>query len=147
MSTYERAEGELEPPLAAIFTDRESAHAALEALYRAGFRRFWRGQTPDTPPAGEPTIEAETAGGFMEALGRFVRGDESRDQALHDALITHGLDELQARRIEAAIAPGNAVVLVDGEYDPALALRILSGGGGRLESRTPAANSPSLGDR
>lgn len=140
MSTYEVTDDAAEP-IVAVFPDGESANAVLEALHRAGFRRYWLGLTrPDTPPEGEPQIATENAGGLLAALGRFLGGDES--EALRDALVTHGLDEAQARRLEGGIAPGNAVVLVDGEYDPALAIRILESGGGRLEPSAEVANTP-----
>ena len=104
----------------------------------------------DTAPGEEPLVEADSAGGFMEALGRFLGGDASRAGTLYEALVRHGLDETAAGDIDAEIDPGNAVVLVDGEYDPAQAMRILEASGGRLELRSktgpPDAERVDAGD-
>ena len=144
MSTYDPSDDAAAPTIAAIYIDRESAHDALDGLHRAGFRRVWLGVTrTDTTAADEPLVEPDNAGGFMEALGRFFSGDASRAGTLHDALVRHGLDEAQARRIDAEIDPGNAVVLVDGEYDPAQATRILETSGGAL---VPQSDRGAAGD-
>ena len=135
--SYDAPDDDAAPIVAATFIDRESAHDALSKLHRAGFRRVWLGVTrADTPDGDRPRIETENAGSFMEALGRFFSGEESRGHALHEALVTHGLSEAHARRIDDTISPGNAVVVVDGEYDPARAMRILRESGGELESNS-----------
>jgi len=133
MSTYDQTYADA-GTVAAVFTDRESARDALAQLHEAGFHHVWLGVTQtDIDDAGEPTLESGGAGGFMETVGRFFSGEGSHGQALHEALVHHGLTEQQARRIDATIAPGNAVVTVDGNDDPGEAMRILRQSGGRFE--------------
>jgi uncharacterized protein (TIGR02271 family) len=124
MSDYDSTYGSGAQNVAGIFIDRESAHDALTELHHAGFRRVWLGVT--RAEAGETTIEAENAGGFMEQMGRFFSGEDSRGQALHAALTAHGLTDEQARGIDAQIAPGNAIIIVDGENDVVEATDIIA---------------------
>ncbi len=139
MSTYDPNYGSGAQNLAGIFIDRDSAHDALTELHHAGFRRVWLGVT--RAEAGETTIESENAGGFMEAMGRFFSGEESRGATLAEALVSHGLSEAQAREIDAQITPGNAVVIVDGENDVAEATAILEETGGKLSRSTATAGA------
>ncbi|MBC5802232.1 MAG: YsnF/AvaK domain-containing protein [Candidatus Eremiobacteraeota bacterium] len=138
MSTYDQTYADA-GTVAAVFPDRDSARDALAELHDAGFHRVWLGVThPNLDDGGEPTLESESAGGFLESVGRFFSGEGPHGQALHDALVHHGLSEQQARRIDATIEPGNAVVTVDGNDDPGEAMRILRQSGGRFEgSGTP----------
>ena len=147
MTNYDSTYGSGARNIAGIFLDRDSAHDALTELHHAGFRRVWLGVT--RAEAGEMTIESENAGGFMEAMGRFFSGEESRGSTLAEALVAHGLSEAQAREIDAQIVPGNAVVIVDGENDLAEATTIIEETGGKLSGTTaPALAQPaSLGAR
>jgi uncharacterized protein (TIGR02271 family) len=146
MSDYDSTYGSGAQNVAGIFIDRESAHDALTELHHAGFRRVWLGVT--RAEAGETTIEAENAGGFMEQMGRFFSGEDSRGQALHAALTAHGLTDEQARGIDAQIAPGNAIIIVDGENDVVEATDIIEETGGKLAAAALAApRATSLGAR
>jgi uncharacterized protein (TIGR02271 family) len=150
MSTDYPTSGHGAGALAGVFIDRDGAHDALNELHRAGFRRVWLGVTRGGDISGdEPTIESEDAGGFMEAMGRFFGGEESRERPLHGALVAHGLSEAQARSIDAEIVPGNAVVIVDGENDSAEALAILEETGGKRFGDAGLATAPTtqLGSR
>jgi uncharacterized protein (TIGR02271 family) len=146
MSDYGSTYGSGAQNVAGIFIDRESAHDALTELHHAGFRRVWLGVT--RAEAGETTIAPENAGGFMEQIGRFFSGEEAQGQTLYASLTAHGLTDEQARDIDAQIAPGNAIVIVDGENDVVEATDIIEETGGKLAaaalSAPPAA---SLGAR
>lgn len=146
MSNYDSTYGSGAQNIAGIFIDRESAHDALTELHHAGFRRVWLGVT--RADGGEVTIESENAGGFMEAMGRFFSGEESRGGTLSEALVAHGLSEAQARAIDAQIAPGNAVVIVDGENDIAEATAIIEETGGKLAGAPAGAPAaPALAEQ
>ena len=108
---------------------------------------MWLGVT--RVEAGETTIESENAGGFMEAMGRFFSGEETRGGTLAEALVAHGLSEAQARGIDAQITPGNAVVVVDGENDADEATAIIEETGGKVAGTQPVASDArtSLGAR
>jgi len=142
MSTYDQTYADA-ATVAAVFTDRESARDALAELHDSGFHRVWLGVTHlNLDDAGEPSLESGGAGGFFESVGRFFSGEGSHARGLHEALVHHGLSEQQARRIDATIEPGNAVVTVDGNDDPGEAMRILRQSGGRFEG----SGVPSVGD-
>ncbi|MDQ2858112.1 MAG: YsnF/AvaK domain-containing protein [Candidatus Eremiobacteraeota bacterium] len=129
--------------LAAIFADRDSAHEALTELHHAGYRDVWVGVTHADTAGAEPTVESD-GGGFMESISRFFSGEESTGHSLHDALIKHGVSQDLVRQTESSIAPGNAVVTVDGENDPEEAVSILQQFGGRLVGGASSYGSPSL---
>ena len=133
MSTYDSTYGAGVQNIAGIFIDRDSAHDALTELHHAGFRRVWLGVTRSGDGYGaQTTIESENAGGFMESVGRFFSGEESRGQGLHEALVAHGLTDEQARAIDTQIVPGNAVIIVDGENDLGEATSIIEETGGTV---------------
>lgn len=139
MSSYDSTYGAGARNIAGIFIDRESAHDALTELHHAGFRQVWLGVTrADEAYGRETTIESENAGGFMESIGRFFSGEETRGAGLHETLVTRGLSDEQARAIDAQIVPGNAVIVVDGENDVAEATTIIEETGGKL-SGAPAS--------
>ncbi len=139
MSTSNSAFGASAQNAAAIFVDRESAADALTELHHAGFRQVWLGVTrAGAGSDAAPTIESDNLGGFVESMGRFFSGEESRGQALHEALVAHGLTDEEARRIDTSIAPGNAVVIVDGENDLDEATAILEETGGALADAATA---------
>lgn len=151
MSTYDSTYGAGARNIAGIFIDRESAHDALTQLHHAGFRQVWLGVTRASNDGygRETTIESENAGGFMESMGRFFSGEETRGQGLHEALVAHGLTDEQARAIDTQIVPGNAVIIVDGENDIVEATTIIEETGGKI-SGTPASTpgvQASLGAR
>ncbi len=134
-STY-RSSGDSDS-LAASFPDRGSANKALRELHDAGFRKVWLGVTRgDTTTAGGATVESEGAaeGGMMGSVGRFFSGEGAQSQALHQALIAHGLSDEQARRLEMTVPADSAIVVVDGENDPDEALDILQANAGRVDS-------------
>ncbi|MDQ2908078.1 MAG: YsnF/AvaK domain-containing protein [Candidatus Eremiobacteraeota bacterium] len=141
MSTYDQTYADAKT-IAAVFTDGDSARDALANLHDAGFHHVWLGVTRSDPGnTTEPTLQSEGAGGFMDAVGRFFSGEGSPGRALHETLVHRGLSEQQARRIDATIAPGNAVVTVDGNDDPGGARRVLRQSGGRLDdSATPSGS-------
>lgn len=107
--------------LAATFADRESANKALTELHLAGFRNVWLGvMQGDATPAADATFAFE--------------GDGAEEQTLHQALIAHGLRHDQARQLEATTPSGAAIVIVDGEKDPAEARDILQVIGGNVDT-------------
>lgn len=141
MSTYDKTYADA-ATVAAVFADGDAARDALADLHDAGFHHVWLGVTrTGADNTAEPTIETEGAGGFMESIGRFFSGEGSQGRGLHEALVHHGLGEEQARRIDATIAPGNAVVTVDGNDDPGEARRILRQNGGRLAGAVAPGDS------
>ncbi len=146
MATYDQTSADA-GTVAAVFNDRESARDAVADLHDAGYHHAWLGVTrTDLDDAGEPTLESEGAGGFMEAVGRFFSGDGSDGRALHETLVHRGLSEQQARRIDASIVPGNAVVTVDGNDDPGGATRIMRRAGGRIEGSVAPLDDDDLND-
>ena len=134
--------------IAAIFTGRESAKDALMELHQAGFRNAWLGVTHGDPASGNVTATSESdAGGVMSSIGRFFSGEGSEEQALHQSLLAHGLDENRARRLEGTIRPGAAVVTVDGENDPSEACNILKTNGGDIQTSSVAGDQDVNGAR
>ena len=126
--------------IVAIFTGRDSAREALMELHQAGFRNAWLGVTHGDPASGNATAtsEGDEGGGVMSSLGRFFSGEGPQEQALHQSLLAHGLDEEQARRLESTIRPGAALVTVDGENDPGEARTILKTNGGDVQTNFAA---------
>jgi uncharacterized protein (TIGR02271 family) len=123
--------------IAATFPDRSTAHKALTNLHDAGFRNVWLGVTHgDATTGAGATVASEgvTGGGMMDSLGRFFRGEGVQEQALHQALIAHGLSDDQARRLEATLPAGAAIVTVDGENNPDEAGEILQTNGGTVDT-------------
>lgn len=133
---------------AAIFPDRESAHASLQALEQAGFGRPWMAVT--RPVASELEDEpgvrsadaasattglandhgsehdvAESSDGVFGAIGRFFSGEGN---SLRRSLEDHGIDPDDAEQIDGMIAASGAVVVVNDER----AAAILARSGGRL---------------
>lgn len=78
----------------------------------------------DATPSAGVTVASDGAPG----------GEGPQEQALHQALIAHGLRHDQARRLEATIPSGAAIVTVDGENDPDEALEILQANGGNVDA-------------
>jgi uncharacterized protein (TIGR02271 family) len=123
--------------IAATFPDRANAHEALTKLHDAGFRKVWLGVTHGDATTGTgATVASEgtTGGGIMESLGRFFTGEGAQEQALHQALIAHGLSDAQARRLEASVPAGAAIVTADGENDRNEAIEILQNNGGNVDT-------------
>ena len=109
----------------AVFGSREEARQALGALHKAHFRKVWYGVTSIAKDShGGETMTAETGtGGILPNAGTLV-----------DSLVAHGLTGDAARRIEAEIEPGEAVVTVETEHhDPSEAIAILEEYGGQTE--------------
>jgi uncharacterized protein (TIGR02271 family) len=120
--------------IAAAFTDREAARSALTELHDAGFRNVWLGVTHgDATTGAGTTVVSETAGGVMDSIGRFFSGEGTQEQALHQALVARGLGDAQARRLEATLPAGSAIVTVDGENDATEAIEILQDCGGDVD--------------
>lgn len=111
--------------IAATFPDRGSANEALTELYQAGFRNVWLGVMQS---------DATTGASATVASGDAADSEGAQEQALHQALIAHGLRHDQARRLEAIIPSGAAIVTVDSENDPDEALLILQTKGGNVDS-------------
>jgi uncharacterized protein (TIGR02271 family) len=138
--------------IAATFSDRGSANKALTDLHHAGFRTVWLGVTHgDASSSAGVTVESEDAaeGGLMGSLGKFFSGEGTQEQALHQALIAHGLTNDEALRLEATVAAGSAIVTVDGENDPTEAVDILRSNGGKVTGsdlgKTKVATAPVVG--
>jgi len=142
--SFQAADSAQGDTIAAIFADRSSAHEALTELHHAGYRDVWVGVTrADSAGGAEATVESD-GGGFMESLSRFFSGEETSGHSLHDALIKHGVSQDLVRQTESSIAPGNAVVTVDGENDPEEAISILQQFGGRLVGGTSGYGTTGL---
>ncbi len=123
--------------IAATFADRGTAQKALTDLHDAGFRNLWLGVTHgDATTGAGATVASEGAagGGMMDSLGRFFSGQGAQEQVLHQALMAHGLSNDQARRLEATLPAGAAIVTVDGENDPNEAVDILQTNGGNVDA-------------
>ncbi|GAC1539352.1 MAG: YsnF/AvaK domain-containing protein [Candidatus Velthaea sp.] len=109
--------------VAATFESREAAHAAAKRLHEEGFHGAWVGLTKPTHggTSGERTaIESEN---WLQRM--FGEGDES----LHDALVRHGVREADFRSI-GPVAPGSAILTIDGMNHPELAAQVISECGG-----------------
>ena len=142
--SFQAADSAQGDTIAAIFADRSSAHEALTELHHAGYRDVWVGVTrADSAGGAEATVESD-GGGFMESLSRFFSGEETSGHSLHDALVKHGVSQDLVRQTESSIAPGNAVVTVDGENDPEEAISILQQFGGRLVGGTSGYGTTGL---
>ncbi len=131
--------------IAATFSDRESAKKALTELHDAGFRSVWLGVTHgDATSSAGATVASDDAanGGIMNSLGRFFSGEGAQEQALHQALIAHGLSDDQAWRVEATVPAGTAIVTVDAENDADEALETLQMHGGNAVTNSVTAASP-----
>ncbi len=135
--------------IAATFPDRDSAKDALTDLHHAGFRNVWLGVTHgDALTSGGATVaSAGAGGGVMDSLGRFFSGEGAQEQALHQALIGRGLTESQARRLEASVSAGAAIVTVDGENDPDEAIDILQSNGGNVDASDLGSAPAATGSR
>ncbi|MBD5604830.1 MAG: hypothetical protein IAI48_07040 [Candidatus Eremiobacteraeota bacterium] len=131
--------------VAAVFGNRESAHAALEALRAASFAEPWMATT--RPAEGERSQNdvAESSDGVLGTIGRFFTGEGN---SLRRSLEDHGIDPDEATHIDEALAPLEAVVtvFVDDADGVSGAERILEGAGGRLASRTIARASVAATD-
>jgi hypothetical protein len=138
--------------IAVMFTNRDTAKAALTELHEAGFRDVWLGvMHGDASTAAGATVAADEGGGMMKSLARFFSGEGAQEQALHQALFAHGLSDDQARRLEATVPAGAAIVTVSGENDVDEAIEILQRHGGTVAgdamvSGTTAAATPTLAD-
>lgn len=131
--------------VSAIFQSREEARQALHALHKAHFKKSWFGVTSVAKNShGEETLTAE------QATGTFF---SQNAVGLIDALVAHGIEGDVARRIEATIEAGEAIVTVETENrDPIEAVEILERFGGMTEvakngraadvSRTSANTAP-----
>ncbi len=142
-------------PLAAIFSSREAAHAAVAKLHEADIHETWIGVThahdvqldeevlddarggdrayvPDAAVGSTLTgammtdaaVHDLTATGetvqeirveddddsLLDKIGRFFSG--STELSLYDALVDHGLSEIDALRLETEIVPEDAILLV-----------------------------------
>ncbi len=121
--------------IVAMFRDRSQAHEALADLHDAGFRNVWLGVTHGDASAAEgATVASESGsgGGFMNSVGRFFSGEGASEQALHQALIARGVTDEQARRLEATVPSGTAIVTVDGENNAGEAMQIVGAYGGEV---------------
>jgi uncharacterized protein (TIGR02271 family) len=138
--------------IAVMFTNRDTAKAALTELHEAGFRDVWLGvMHGDASTAAGATVAADEGGGMMKSLARFFSGEGAQEQALHQALFAHGLSDDQARRLEATVPAGAAIVTVSGENDVDEAIEILQRNGGTVAgdamvSGTTAAATPTSPD-
>ena len=130
---------------AVIFPDRDGAHASLQALEEAGFRRPWMAVTrpvaaaddryrdvaapSDAPPSdlrtdhGSEHDVAESSDGVFGAIGRFFSGEGN---SLRRSLEDHGIDPDEAAQIDGIMASHGAVVVVDD--DRAAAILVQHGG-------------------
>jgi len=121
--------------IAATFSDRASAHDALLDLRDAGFHNVWLGVTHGEPSgAGVTVADGSSGGGIMESIGRFFSGEGPQEQALHRALIGRGLSDAEARRLEATVPVGSAIVTVESENASSQAIDILRENGGVVNS-------------
>ena len=111
----------------AVFASRAEAREAISALHAAHFGHTWLGVTSvAATTGGEPTMTVESpAGGFF-----------SDTQSLVDAFVSRGVLGDTAREVEASIAPGEALVIVDPkDQDPSDAVMILEEHGGHVGGR------------
>lgn len=107
--------------IAATFTDKVSAEASIKDLAEAGFASPWMAVTP-AQAAGRPEHAiAESSDGPLAALGRYVTGQHS----LRRSLVEHGVGEDEAERIDASLALGGAVVVLDAGERTELAVEVL----------------------
>ena len=137
--------------IAATFTDKSSAEACLAELKSNEFTSPWMVVTPATAAGRPEHAIAESSDGPLGRLGRFLGGAHS----LRRALIEHGVADDEAERIDASLALGGAVIVVDpGDRADLVteifrrgASRVLSPGrdiGGRYPSTTDTV--PGQGD-
>ena len=127
--------------LAAVFTDRSAADAAVAGLKAAGFRDVWLGLTKSMPvdqfegvaPGRTPDTEhhmvASSSDGVLGAVGRFFSGEASLRSSLRD----HGVDETLAARIDESIGSNAAVVVVPAGERDAEARDLLQRSGGTVD--------------
>ena len=115
--------------LVAVFADRELARNAISQLHQEGFHKTWLGLT-------EPMRATDTQVQSDNALARFFGSSE---ESLHDALLKHGVSEVDARKLDDTLPARSAVVTVDGKNHPELAAQIVAQCEGEMVS--------SLGER
>ncbi len=133
--------------LVAAFPDRDAAHDAAHRLQAEGFHRIWLGITHPADAADDldrtsPPVDGETGtndnvvvetanDSFGDRIGRFFNG-RSGQRGLHDELVRHGVDAGAAASIERSIAPGSAILTLDGSNHPEMAAHIVEDCGGHL---------------
>lgn len=119
--------------VAAVFSDHERAHDAVHQLHEDGFRETWIGRTKygeETLHDGDAEMSA-SAQTRIESDNWFMRLFGEGDESLHDALVRHGVLEMDVRRA-GSLPPHSAIVTVDGANHPELAAEILFEAGGRI---------------
>ncbi|GAC1423261.1 MAG: hypothetical protein NVSMB64_31300 [Candidatus Velthaea sp.] len=130
-SESDQYESKSKNTIAATFDSREAAHDAAQRLHDQGFHGAWIGLTKPmhgdgggdrytgatTATAGDTTA-VESGNWFQRLLGE---GDET----LHDALVRHGVREADFTSI-GPVAPGSAILTIDGMNHPELAAEIIS---------------------
>jgi len=142
-------------PLAATFSSRDAAHAAVAKLHAADIHDTWIGVTHAYDAGLDEEVLEDARGGdrayvpdaavgstltgammtdaavhdlttsgaavqevrvedddnsLLEKIGRFFSG--TTDLSLYDALVNHGLSDIDARRLETTIVPENAILIV-----------------------------------
>lgn len=114
--------------VAATFTDKSSAEACLADLKANEFTSIWMAVTPSVAADRPEHVIAETSDGTLGNLERFLSGKHS----LRRALVEHGVGEDEAERIDASLALGGAVVVVEPGDRTELATEIFRRGASRV---------------
>ncbi len=114
--------------VAATFTDESSAQACLADLRANEFTSVWMAVTPTTPAGRPEHVIAETSDGALGKLDRFLGGKHS----LRRALVEHGVGVDEAERIDASLALGGAVIVLEPGERAELANEIFRRGASRV---------------
>ena len=140
-STDEQAHGGRS--LVAVFPDREAARRAASQLQEDAFHHVWLGITHAAPVDGYAspnavatripgeTVVESASDSLGDKFNRFFTG-ETNERSLYDALVRHGVDGTQARRIEDQIPPETAILTVDGKNHPEAAASTIESCGGHV---------------
>ena len=107
--------------IAATFVDKASAEACLKELQDDGFGTPWMAVVPEKAAGRPEHAIAESSDGPLAALGRYVTGQHS----LRRSLAERGVAEETAERIDASLALGGAVIVVEAGERSQIAIEIL----------------------
>jgi hypothetical protein len=118
--------------IAARFGSAAEAREAIAALHKEHYTHTWLGTTSVAKTdTGDEAVTVESGGGFF-----------SQTHSLVDALVSHGVLGDTARKIEATIEPGEALLTVDPkDRDVLEAISLVEQHGGHIAGHTIDADA------
>jgi len=110
--------------LVAVFATRELAKRAISRLHDEGFHHTWLGITESMGYEG--ATGATGTATRVESDNAVARFFGAGDDTLHEALLKHGVSEADAAQLDNTLPAQSAIVTVNGENHPELAVQIVS---------------------